>query len=157
MLFDIAASGTPSRIGWTAAGSDEAFLCFDRNYNGKIDSGAELFGTATLLKNGQRAPNGFVVLQQFDTNGDGVIDAKDRIWPHLMLWRDFNHDGISQPEELQYITASDVQAIDLDYHWSGRRDSYGNLFKYESKVWLRSKANQKYAKPVYDIFFVPVP
>src|SRR5438034_7188492 len=50
VTFDIAATGQPVTIGWTAAGADEAFLCLDRDHNGQIDSGAELFGSATRLK-----------------------------------------------------------------------------------------------------------
>src|ERR1043165_1278367 len=64
VVFDIAATGQPVRIGWTAAGADEAFLCLDRNHNGRIDNGAELFGSATPLKDGSRALNGFPALAE---------------------------------------------------------------------------------------------
>ncbi|HEY6137503.1 MAG TPA: hypothetical protein VI670_07025 [Thermoanaerobaculia bacterium] len=156
--FDIAASGTPIRIGWTEAGADEAFLCLDRNHNGEIDDGSELFGTATRLNGGARAPNGFEALAEYDDNHDGVIDAQDQVWSQLLLWRDLNHDGISQLSELSSITLSEVKAIGLDYHWTGRRDSSWNTFRYEALAWF-GKGNDSKAtpRPIYDIFFVSVP
>jgi len=151
VTFDIAAAGQPVRIGWTAAGVDEAFLCLDRNGNGKIDNGAEMFGSSTPLKDGTRAPNGFVALAEFDDNHDGIIDERDAVWNRLLLWRDLNHDGISQPNELAPVVGSGLTAISLDYHYTGRRDVSGNTFRYESQVWIPTP------RPVYDIFFRRVP
>src|SRR4051812_19872847 len=96
VLFDMSGSGHPRPMGWTAAGADEAFLWLDRNNNGKVTSGAELFGNFTPLQNGQLARNGFEALRELDTNNDGVIDERDPIWSRLMLWRDLNHNGISE-------------------------------------------------------------
>jgi len=156
VAFDIQASGLPLRIGWTAAGADEAFLCLDRNGNGKIDDGSELFGTATRLGGGSRAPNGFVALAEYDDNRDGFIDDRDAVWSRLLLWRDLNHDGISQTSELSPVAASPLKAIGLGYHWTGRRDSSGNKFRYEALVWIGNGANAK-TRPVYDVFFVIAP
>jgi hypothetical protein len=52
--FDMSGSGTETLLGWTARGADEAFLCLDRNHDGRITSGVELFGTATPLVNGSQ-------------------------------------------------------------------------------------------------------
>jgi len=149
--FDIAGIGTPVLIGWTAAESDEAFLWMDRNGNDTVDGGGELFGTATRLTNGQRASNGFDVLRELDSNGDSVLDARDADWPALRLWRDANHNGLSEAVEISLLSASNVTAFDLRYHWSGRRDPHGNRFKYESLITL---SHGSATKPVYDIFFV---
>jgi hypothetical protein len=156
VTFDIRASGSPIPIGWTAAGADEAFLFLDRNANGIVDSGAELFGNATALNNGSKAPNGFVALAEFDGNHDGTIDEHDAIWPQLRLWRDLNHDGISQQSEIEPIAGSTVAAIGLDYHWTGRHDSSGNSFRYKSKVWIADAGHHATPHSVYDIFFVLV-
>lgn len=157
VLFDIGATGAPIRTAWTVRGADEAFLWLDRNGNGIVDNGAELFGNATTRLDGTRAQNGFDALKDLDTNGDGVIDSNDMVWNQLLLWRDLNHDGVSQHDEIQSIRASEIAAISLDYHWSGRRDLYGNTFRYEAIVRLRSAlamaTEHLEAKPLYDIFF----
>jgi len=157
VFFDIAASGSPARIGWTAAGADEAFLWLDRNHNGVVDNGAELFGNATPQMDGKRAPNGFEALKVFDTNNDRIIDEHDSIWRQLLLWRDLNHDGVSQSSEITSVIGSGFIAISLDYHRTGRRDVFGNMFRYQSQVWIRHAGGQATPEPVYDIFFVPVP
>ena len=157
VLFDIAASGSPARIGWTAGGADEAFLWLDRNHNDVVDDGAELFGNATPQMDGNRAPNGFEALRVFDTNHDGIIDEHDSIWLQLLLWRDLNHDGVSQSSEITSVTGSGFTAISLDYHRTGRHDVFGNVFRYQSKIWIRHAGGQATPEPVYDIFFVPVP
>jgi hypothetical protein len=87
VLFDIKGTGAPVLIGWTAAGSDEAFLWLDRNGNGAVDGGSELFGTATRLINGDRASNGFEALRELDSNSDSLIDVRDATWGALGLWR----------------------------------------------------------------------
>jgi uncharacterized repeat protein (TIGR02543 family) len=156
VLFDIAATGQPARIGWTAAGADEGFLWMDRNGNGKVDNGAELFGTATRLRNGTLATNGFEALRELDTNGDGIIDANDASWPMLLVWRDRNHNGISEPAEIMPLAQSGVVGIGLSYHYTARRDLWGNTFRYESLIWMQDSRGHHRSRAVYDIFFVPV-
>jgi len=147
--FDINAVGHTQQIGWTARDADVAFLALDRNRNGRIDDGTELFGNATPLRRGGRASNGFIGLAQYDLNGDGVIDSADPIWNDLLLWIDANHNGITDPGELRHITASAITGIDLDYHWTGRRDQSGNHFGFEGSL-----HEGKAVRPFYDVFFV---
>jgi hypothetical protein len=155
--FDMCGDGHAVLIGWTAAGADEAFLWLDRNNNGRVTSGAELFGNFTPLKSGPLAKNGFEALAEFDSNHDGVIDDRDPVWSRLQLWRDSNHNGISEPSEISFLEDSDVAAINLNYHWTGRLDKLGNGFRYGSTVSLRdAKGHGGHKKPVYDIFFIPV-
>src|SRR5258708_3937509 len=95
--FDINADGTPDNIAWTRAGGDDAFLCMDRNHNGKIDDGTELFGFATPLLSGQPAKIGYLALAELDKtaaggNGDGKIDANDLGFRDLCVWVDANRD-----------------------------------------------------------------
>lgn len=147
----------PVLMGWTAAGADEAFLWLDRNHNGRVTSGAELFGNFTPLRNGGFAKNGFEALSELDDNHDGAIDENDAIWSELLLWRDLNHNGISEPDEITPISASDLTAIDLHDHWTGKSDTQGNSFRYESLVSIKNPSGHAVHKqPVYDIFFVSV-
>lgn len=149
VAFDINAIGHPQTIGWTARAADVAFLALDRNGNGVIDDGTELFGNVTPLPGGGRAANGFDGLAQYDTNGDGVIDASDPVWNDLLLWVDENHDGISEPGELRHITDSTITAIELDHHWTGRRDQSGNHFGFEGHL-----HEGRQVRTFYDVFFV---
>jgi len=88
--FDLAGVDQPVAVDWPSAATP--WLAMDRNGNGRIDDGAELFGSMTRLPNGGRARDGFEALAALDTNHDGRIDARDLAWSGLVLWAD--RDGI---------------------------------------------------------------
>jgi hypothetical protein len=127
--FDIRNDGKPIQIAWTAASSGNAFLAMDRNGNGTIDNGAELFGSRTPLQSGTTAPTGFHALAELDANGDMLIDASDAAWPNLLLWNDRNHDGQSAANELQSVASSTVSGFELDFRRVGREDRWANDFR----------------------------
>ena len=140
VLFDIDADGQEDTISWTAVGGDEAFLVLDRNQNGEVDDGSELFGTATPQP-ATEDPNGFAALAVYDLaenggNGDHVISSDDQVYGDLRLWRDANRDGVSQEEELSTLASMGVQSIELDYVLSRKVDRYGNEFRWRSQVHL---------------------
>lgn len=148
--FDLANDGTPAQMAWTRGGTENAFLALDRNGNGTIDNGAELFGNFTPLRSGQRAANGFQALGELDDNGDGVVNASDAAWIALLLWVDRNHDGYSTPDELLPVGASAVTGLETDYRWIGRRDRWGNSFRYMAHFRLGGASTRR---AYYDVFF----
>jgi hypothetical protein len=64
---------------------------------------------------------------------DTVIDNRDAVFGQLALWRDLNHNGISEPNELQPIGQSDLLAIRTDWRASRRIDRHGNEFRQRAK------------------------
>ncbi len=159
VYFDLFDNGRPVWTSWTARESGTAFLALDLDGDGQIDNGGELFGDHTRLRDGTFAANGFEALAQYDEpvnggNGDGVIDARDGIFDRLRLWTDRNHDGRTDPGELQTLEQAGIVAIDLHYHVARRTDRYGNQFRYRGQA-VRQRGQDVREVTIYDVFFAP--
>jgi hypothetical protein len=157
VVFDIFGNRKPFRLPWLADARN-GFLVLDRNGNGIIDDGTELFGNMTPQPSGVR-PNGFLALAQYDTpenggNGDGVIDSHDMIFSQLRVWIDANHDGISQPGELHTLPELGIYSISLDYKLSRRTDEFGNVFRYRATINPGQNGDSDAGRKIYDVFFV---
>lgn len=141
VVFDINSDGIGENLSWIDSNSDDFWLALDRNSNGRIDNGAELFGSFTEQPDppiGERR-NGFLALAEFDRienggNNDGKINIRDSIFIALQLWHDSNQNGVSEPSELFALSELGLAAMDLDYRSSRRTDQYGNKFRWRARV-----------------------
>lgn len=152
--FDLNGDGVPEHVAWTANGSDDGWLFLDRNANGIVDSGKELFGNFTP-QSPSRSPNGFMALAEYDKSsnggkGDGVIDLNDSIFLYLRVWIDANHNGVSEPNELRGLQQLGIGGISLDYSVSRRTDQFGNQFKLRARI-LNSRGSDV-GRWAWDVF-----
>jgi hypothetical protein len=161
--FDIDGDGVTQQMAWTSAKEEIAFLAMDRNGNGVIDNGKELFGDNTL----PGSPNGFDALEKtaLALNGNqfvAFIDEDQPVFTKLLLWADRNHNGVSEPPELE-AAREVVSTIGLSYFQHNRRDGHGNQFAFRGWVWIRTAPGKNFRKdkadekerqrPIYDVFF----
>ncbi|MFZ6007976.1 MAG: NlpC/P60 family protein, partial [Nitrospirota bacterium] len=126
--FDHDGNGFKELSGWVAPG--DGMLMLDRDADGSLDNGSELFGDFTPLSNGMLAVNGFQALAQFDSNGDGKIDASDPIWSQLKVWQhDPEATDLGDPDTSGIMKTLDeigIKAIYLDSTITNRTDEAGN-------------------------------
>ncbi len=155
--FDIDANGIKDSTGWI--NTDSGFLAIDLNQNGIIDDGRELFGEASKLPSGDRAANGYLALQAYDSANKGYLDASDPVFAKLMVWVDINKNGVSEKGELFTAKGIGITRIDTGYEEVAKNLQTqtegleeGNLVKYQSKYYGPAHCGSKGCMS-YDIFF----
>jgi hypothetical protein len=159
--FDLNADGVAERVSWTTPTSDDAWLVLDRNANGRIDNGTELFGNYSPQPSiSGKQKNGFLALTLFDKienggDGDGNITIADSAYTALRLWRDSNHNGVSEFSEFESLQEAGLSSIALSYNTSRRIDRYGNRFRYRAKI--ADDRNAQLGRWAWDVFLVSVP
>jgi len=127
------------------------WIALDRDGDGAITNGAELFGSSTVLADGRTATNGFEALAALDANHDGVIDARDPLFGSLLLWSDRDGDRTSSPDELVPL-ASRIVSISLDDRVVVRCDPRNNCERERAQVRWRDDAGAVHVGSVVDIY-----
>jgi hypothetical protein len=111
-VFDVNADGQAESVGWLS--TTDAWLALDRNGNGLIDDGSELFGSGTTMPDASKALDGFAALRVLDSNQDGVIDSNDSLFGKLALWTDANSNAKTDPGELRTLTQAGILSLSLE-------------------------------------------
>ncbi|MBD8576984.1 putative Ig domain-containing protein [Pseudomonas syringae] len=124
VFFDHDGNGFAENTGWV--GKDDGLLVYDKNGNGQIDDGSELFGNNTRLQNGDWANNGFSALADLDSNKDGLFDSRDSKYLIVGIWQDLNSDGVMQSFEHKSLAQAGVQSINLNYEIGFSKDENDN-------------------------------
>lgn len=120
VYFDLDKNGFAEKTAWI--GTEDGFLVLDRNGNGKIDDGGELFSDQVEMSDHSLSTSGFAALSELDENGDGVIDSKDSQFANLQVWVDANHDGNSE-NELHSLEELGITSISLNHIQTDTVDS----------------------------------
>lgn len=116
--FDLLASGRKVLAATTTGG--DGLLVLDRNRNGRVDDGSELFGD----QNG--APDGFFELARHDENRDGRIDLADSVFEHLRIFEDRNRNGQTDLDELRTLAQLGIASLGLTAVPTEDEESNGN-------------------------------
>jgi len=105
VAFDVDDSGFLKGTGWLTG--EDAFLTLDRNYNGRIDSGREMFSNGTV----DISRRGLAGMAWVDANYDGKLTALDPVWDEIQVWQDADADGNQDAGELNGLDALGITEL----------------------------------------------
>lgn len=129
IYFDLNGNGEYVQTGWVHPG--DGLLALDRNNDGIINNGTELFGEYTDNINNR---DGFSPLSALDNNNDHLINKDDMAWSALLVWQDKNSDGISHSDELLSLESIGIVSVELTTRPSYFYDDHGNFHKLTSDI-----------------------
>ncbi len=107
VLFDVDDDGFVEETDWV--NPRDGILVADRNGNGRLDGGHELFSHAAV----DTAARGLNVLKELDANGDNALTAEDVAFAHLQVWRDVNGNGEAEEHELATLEELGITRLDI--------------------------------------------
>lgn len=147
VFFDLDADGMAEKVAWTLPNAEVAFLAMDRDGDGQITSGRELFGNHTL----PGAADGFaalILMTKQTNNGIALasVSADDPLYEQLLLWTDRNHNGVSESAELARVSEL-FSDVGLGYEDHLRRDGHGNQYLYRGWVYIRTAPGRNRPDP----------
>jgi len=145
--FDFAAT-TACTTDWPSV----PWLALDRDHNGMIDSGRELFGSGTRLASGGRAAHGFEALAELDADGDGRITPADPRFAELVLWSDGDDDRAGDLAELVPAGDRGLVAIHLDFQRRNECDERGNCGLERAAFEYRDASGQPRVGEIVDVY-----
>jgi hypothetical protein len=105
VLIDVDDDGFAEQTEWI--GPREGILVIDRNGDGRISGGHEMFNDSQVVM----SERGLTVLREIDANLDGQLTSADFSFAHLRVWQDINHDGEAQSYELSSMSERDISAL----------------------------------------------
>jgi hypothetical protein len=146
--FDISGVGQCLSTDWPTL----PWLALDRDGDGAIESGRELFGSGTVLRSGRRATHGFEALAEHDLNRDGKIDSADPVFAELVLWSDGDGDRRGELSELLPVASVDLVAIHLDVAVRAECDDRGNCGRERARFEWRGVTGEVRSGEVVDVY-----
>ncbi|MDR0918433.1 MAG: hypothetical protein LBM93_04195, partial [Oscillospiraceae bacterium] len=138
--FDLDNNNFAEKTAWI--GNEDGFLALDRNGDGIINNGGELFGDRVLMSDGEISKSGFEALADLNINDDNVIDNNDEVFDNLIVWFDENQDGISQNEELKSLEEMNIISISLNVTKESNIDTETGTMEAEYAMVTFSNGNQ---------------
>ena len=149
-LFPLHGVKERSRVNWPEAGAPGYFLARLAKGETEITKASQLFGQDGI------SDNGFESLKLHDSDKNGIIDSKDKVWSELKLWRDENGNGISEKEEIFPLSHKKVESISLAYR-SIQQKQFGNRAKVrESSSFTYKEDGKTKQSEILDVWFTAI-
>ena len=126
-FFDLDADGELDEISMLGSGS--GYLALDKNQDGVINDGSELFGT--------RSGDGFADLTKYDSDGNGWIDENDPIWDQLKIWcKDADGNDVLYKLADKGVGAICLQRVQTEHSLNSKQDNSTNGYLRSTGIFL---------------------